>query len=143
MLKVLCLHNNLTLPDVGMWKLKKAQILDVLEGFLKKKQAQLTAVPLKFPSSAEPAEAPLPISDEYIEDLIAVSHKQANERQPNQWAVGDDMIHSKELNIWHHQAILVKPDSACNPKGNLYPKLVWSAAIDLEPVAMIPVQDLA
>jgi hypothetical protein len=33
-LKALCLHNNLALPDVGTRKLKKAQILDVLEGFL-------------------------------------------------------------------------------------------------------------
>jgi len=33
-LKALCLHNSLTLPDVRKRKLKKAQLLDILEGFI-------------------------------------------------------------------------------------------------------------
>ncbi|KIM80258.1 hypothetical protein PILCRDRAFT_52868, partial [Piloderma croceum F 1598] len=145
-LKALCLHNNLALPDVGTRKLKKTQILDVLEGFL----AQSTAVPSKSPSSAEPTEAPLPIGDEYIEDLIAASHKQANERQPNQWAVGDDVIHSKELK--HIQSFIsqtTRPSWHMAPPNNLgeakHGKLKadqWRSCIEFDvPAAMAQIWD--
>jgi hypothetical protein len=60
-----------------------------------------TNIPSRVSGSAGPSDIPSSIGAEYIEDLIAESHKTANDEQPKQWAVGDDAINLQELKQLH------------------------------------------